>query len=233
VTAQIAISLVLLVTAGLFLHSLRNATSIDLGFKPESVETVGFDLETQGLSAARGQEFYAQLIERVSALPGVRSASLARMVPLNGSNMKVDINLTGQELPTGERVPVVGLNVVDTRYFNTLEIPLVYGRAFNETDRQDAPRSPRRETRRVAGSDGRLRRRQASGIRSQRSEVRGDAVGRRTGRAIKARCRYMVTLGRNSTGSFASRLGDHVRWRPPHARRHYRSHTNTLLSSDF
>jgi predicted permease len=140
VVAQIAISLVLLVAAGLFLQSLRNATTIDLGFKPEGVETVTFDLRTQGYTDARGREFYRQLMERVSALAGVQAASLARMVPLNGSNMKIGITVAGQEPAQGEHQPVVGLNIVDSRYFETLQMPLVLGRTFNDTDKQDAPR---------------------------------------------------------------------------------------------
>jgi predicted permease len=140
VIGQIAVSLVLLVTAGLFLRSLQNATTIDLGFNPEGVETITFDLRTQGYSEAKGREFYRQLMERVSALPGVRSASLARMVPLNGSNMKTGITVAGKEVSPDERLPVVGLNVVDERYFETLQMPLLLGRTFNQTDKAGAPR---------------------------------------------------------------------------------------------
>jgi predicted permease len=140
VTAQIAISLVLLVTAGLFLRSLRNASTIDLGLNPEGVETVTFDLGTQGYADVKGKEFYRQLMERVSSLPGVRDASLARMVPLNGSNMKVDVNLPGREPKPGERGLLVGMNVVDAGYFKTLQIPMLHGRTFSEGDQQGAPR---------------------------------------------------------------------------------------------
>ncbi len=139
VVAQIAISLVLLVTAGLFLRSLRNATTIDLGFKPEDVQTVTLDLRTQGYDQPKGREFYRQLMERVAALPGVRAASLARMVPLNGNNMKEGISVPGREPPPDERTNLVGLNIVDERYFETLEMPLLHGRTFNETDKQGAP----------------------------------------------------------------------------------------------
>jgi predicted permease len=140
VVGQIAVSLVLLVTAGLFLRSLQNATTIDLGFNPEGVETVTFDLRTQGYSEAKGREFYRQLMERVTALPGVRAASLARMVPLNGSNMKTGVNVSGKELSPNERLPAVGLNVVDDRYFETLQMPLLLGRTFNQSDKMGAPR---------------------------------------------------------------------------------------------
>src|SRR6185312_1166351 len=140
VTAQIAISLVLLVTAGLFLRSLRNASSIDLGLNPQGIETVTFDLGTQGYSDTKGKEFYRQLMERVSSLPGVSDASLARMVPLNGSNMKADVYLPGREPKPGERGLLVGMNVVDAAYFKTLQIPMLYGRTFSDGDNQAAPR---------------------------------------------------------------------------------------------
>jgi len=139
VVAQIAISLVLLITAGLFLRSLGNAAKIDVGFKPEGVETVALDLQTQGYDQAKGREFYQQLMERVAALPGVRAASLARMVPLNGSNMKEGISVPGKEPAPDEQGTVVGLNIVDARYFEMLEMPLLYGRSFNDRDKQGAP----------------------------------------------------------------------------------------------
>ena len=66
-------------------------------------------------------------------------AKLARMVPLNGNNMKMGINLTGKELSADQRSPMVGLNVVGVRYFETIQMPLLGGRTFNETDRRGAP----------------------------------------------------------------------------------------------
>ncbi len=138
VVAQIAISLVLLITAALFLRSLRNAGTIDLGFHPEGVETVSFDLNTQGYQEAQGREFYRELQQRVAALPGVRSVSLARMVPLNGSNMKVSVNEAGTGAPEEQRT-MVGFNVVDSRYFETIEMPVLRGRSFNDSDKQGAP----------------------------------------------------------------------------------------------
>lgn len=140
VIGQIAVSLVLLVTAGLFLRSLKNASTIDLGFNPEGVETVTFDLSILGYPEAKGREFYGQLMQRVNGLPGVRAASLARMVPLGGSNMKTGVTAAGTEVSPDERLPVAGLNVVDERYFETLQMPLLLGRTFNQTDKVGAPR---------------------------------------------------------------------------------------------
>ena len=139
VITQIAISLVLLITAGLFVRSLRNAGTIKLGFNPDGVQTASFDLRTQGYNQAQGQEFYRQLIDRVATMPGVQSASLARIVPLNGNNMMTGINVPGQEPPPGQQSHMVGLNTVDPHYFETLQMPLLSGRTFNESDKQGAP----------------------------------------------------------------------------------------------
>jgi predicted permease len=138
VVAQIAISLVLLITASLFLRSLRNASTIDLGFRPEAVETVTFDLGTQGYKEPQGRQFFRDLQQRVAALPGVQSVSLARMVPLNGSNMKVSVNVAAVGAAEEQRA-TVGLNVVDARYFETIEMPILRGRSFSDADKQGAP----------------------------------------------------------------------------------------------
>ena len=138
VIAQVAISLVLLITASLFLRSLRNAGSIDLGFHPEGVETVTFDLNTQGYKEPQGREFYREIQQRVAALPGVRSVSLARMVPLNGNNMKVSVNVAGAGAPEEQRA-TVGLNVIDSRYFETMELPILRGRSFSDSDKPGSP----------------------------------------------------------------------------------------------
>ncbi|MGH8628885.1 MAG: FtsX-like permease family protein, partial [Gammaproteobacteria bacterium] len=127
------------VTSGLFLRSLQNASSIDMGFQPEGVETLTLDLTTQGYDEVKGREFNRQLMERVAALPGVHAASLARMVPLNGNNMMTHVNVGGQPLPAGERGNMVGLNVVEPSYFKTVEMPILLGRSFNENDKRGAP----------------------------------------------------------------------------------------------
>jgi putative ABC transport system permease protein len=72
-------------------------------------------------------------------LPGVRTVSLARIIPLNGSNMKVGINIPGRDLPSERGGYAVGLNIVDARYFETVGMPLLAGRTFSDTDKQGAP----------------------------------------------------------------------------------------------
>ena len=140
VIAQVSISLVLLIGAGLFVRSLQNAGTINPGFNSADVITIPFDLSTQGYDRERGQEFYRQLIERVQTVPGIRAVGMASTVPLAGANRQTGINIEGFEPPAGQRSFYIGTNTVDSRYFQTLEIPVVRGRAFNDADRKDAPR---------------------------------------------------------------------------------------------
>ncbi|MFL6274021.1 MAG: ABC transporter permease [Blastocatellia bacterium] len=139
VVAQVAISLVLLIVGGLFMRSLMNAAHIDPGFNPDGVQTVGYNLRIQDYDEAQGRAFYRQLIEQVEATPGVRSASLAQFVPLSGNVMTWGIQIEGVEPPGLDRTPV-DCNVVDARYFETLEVPLQRGRSFSDEDKQGAPR---------------------------------------------------------------------------------------------
>jgi predicted permease len=140
VAGQVAISLVLLVTAGLFLRSMQNARAMSPGFNPEGVEVADFDLRIQGYEEERGRRFYDELLARARALPGARGAALARMVPLDGSNMETGINVEGHEPPAGRRSFQTDYNVVTPGYFETLGVPLVAGRDFTEADREGAPR---------------------------------------------------------------------------------------------
>ena len=83
VVVQVALSLVLLTTAGLFLRSLGNASSIDIGFKPDNMLIMSMDPKLHNYSHDKTVQFLAQLRERVSALPGVRSVSFVGVVPLS------------------------------------------------------------------------------------------------------------------------------------------------------
>ncbi|HKS29937.1 MAG TPA: ABC transporter permease [Pyrinomonadaceae bacterium] len=141
VIGQVAVSLVLLVSTGLFLRSLQHARGLDPGFNPENVLNVGFDLSIQGYDEARGQQFYRQVMERVRALPGVESATLARNVPLTGGNMELGINVEGYEPPTGDHSFDTDFNVVAPSYFSSLGIRILSGRDFDERDREGAPRA--------------------------------------------------------------------------------------------
>jgi predicted permease len=138
ITAQVTVSLVLLVGAGLFLRSLQHAITVDPGFDADNVVVASVDLETQGYSEARGRAFYTQLSERVAALPGVSGVTLARNVPLSGDGGRRLAVIQGYEPRQGEDMEF-NFNVVGHDYFEVMRVPLVRGRGFTAADREGAP----------------------------------------------------------------------------------------------
>jgi putative ABC transport system permease protein len=139
VISQVALSLVLLIGAGLFVRSLRNELAIDHGFKTEGVVLMSLELGLSGYSENEGRRLYQHLEEKVGTLPGVRSVSYAGILPLGGASMMWDIGIEGrQSNPDGYTDNVSG-NIVGSDYFRTMGIPLLRGRDFDYRDRHDGP----------------------------------------------------------------------------------------------
>ncbi len=138
VGAQIALSMTLLVAAGLCVRSLRNVRAIAPGFETEHVLTAKLDLGRQNYTPEQGQIFYQQLVERVQALPGVQRASLALGVPFTGGGYGTGIRQEGQPKEGGARLSV-SYSVITPLYFETVGIPLLLGRQFTERDSAGAP----------------------------------------------------------------------------------------------
>ncbi len=139
VVAQVAVSLLLLLCAGLFIRSLGQAQSVDPGFETERVLTVPLDLGPGGgYEEARVRIFYGQLLDRIERVPGVQSASLAEIIPLQLHRSEWQVVVEGHETPDGN-YPVVDANTVGPRYFETMGIPLIAGREFNRQDNASAP----------------------------------------------------------------------------------------------
>jgi putative ABC transport system permease protein len=136
VVAQVATSLVLLVAAALFVRSVRNAESIDLGFDPTHVLNASVDVEQQGYDEARGRQFFDELLRRAKALPGVQSASLAYSVPLGYYNSAAFLEIEGQPPATDARRPAAGYNAVSPEYIDTIRPRLLRGRFFSAEDDQ-------------------------------------------------------------------------------------------------
>ena len=141
VVAQVALSLVLLVGAGLFLRSLSYAQNIDPGFDAEKILTARLDINLLRYTKAQGREFYRQATERVSALPGVESVSLARVVPISGGGRSANVIIEGQinGAAAMQNPQIAGANVIDLKYFQTMGIAFVRGRDFTTQDREGAP----------------------------------------------------------------------------------------------
>jgi predicted permease len=137
VVTQVALSLLLLVIAGLFVRSLQHAHQIDLGFQPGGVLTMSFDLG--GRKEAAGQQFYADVLDRVRALPGVRAATFAREVPLGIGSSRYGLTIGDYQPARGEDMEVHG-NFVGPGYFAVMGIPLAQGREFDARDAGTAPK---------------------------------------------------------------------------------------------
>ncbi|MBI2510434.1 MAG: ABC transporter permease [Opitutae bacterium] len=140
VIAEIALALVLLVSAGLCLQGLRRARQADFGFNPDGVLIAGLQLGMNGYNEATGRVFYRQLQERVAGLPDIEEASFASWLPLGLAGCKGHgIDVEGYVRAPGEN-PTYEYAVISPRYFATLQIPLVAGRDFRLTDDGAAPR---------------------------------------------------------------------------------------------
>ena len=140
VAAQVALSISLLVGAGLCLRSLNQATRMTPGFQADGVVVGWLDLFSAGYTAEEGRAHYARVIERVRALPGVESVSLSRRIPLGFigggfSDVTVEGHTVSDRDPQG-----VGLNNVGPDYATTMKIPLVAGRDLSSSDTFDRPR---------------------------------------------------------------------------------------------
>jgi predicted permease len=132
--AQVALSLVLLFGAGLFVRSMESTQNVDLGFNPEGVLNLGMDPSQIGYDQARGTNFFRTVKEGVAATPGVESATYGSWAPLGYYNSASHVWKEGQRnLPINE-TPVMGFNPVDEDYFRTLQIPILRGRAFTKQD---------------------------------------------------------------------------------------------------
>ncbi|HEV2836015.1 MAG TPA: ABC transporter permease [Pyrinomonadaceae bacterium] len=138
VVAQIAISLVVLIAAGLVVRTLQQLQTMNPGFDPQNALTMSFDLGLQDYNEQRGQEFYKQLPERVQSLPGVKSATVSSYIPLTLNYNSRTIYVEGLPAARGENVPLAMNATVGPRYFETLRTPLIQGREFTD---QDQPKS--------------------------------------------------------------------------------------------
>jgi predicted permease len=139
VVGQVAGSLVLLVSAGLFVRSLRNAEHVELGFDPKPLLIGMTDPHWAGYNAERTNNFYRELGRRVRAWPEVQSASFAFSVPMGYYSAGLPIYRDEAPVVPGEQAPVIGCNFIDGDYFGTMQIPIVSGRTFRESDNENAP----------------------------------------------------------------------------------------------
>jgi len=139
VAAQIALSLIALIGAGLFLRSLQNAQRINPGFDVDRLATMSFDLGAQGYTEERGRQFQQRVLERAASVPGVQSATLASTVPLFAGGFARTVFLEGQDASDRRAGRLVQITVASSHYLETLGIALVRGRATSEIDQPNTP----------------------------------------------------------------------------------------------
>ena len=139
VVTQVALSLLLLICAGLFLRSLRNASSIDPGFDADNLLALSMDLQLQGYDELKGRNFTDQLLDRAQSLPGVVSVSLTDQLPLGlDGGARRGMTIEGYTSQPGESMEIHSC-FVSPGYFETLRIRLLQGRAFQRQDNANAP----------------------------------------------------------------------------------------------
>jgi putative ABC transport system permease protein len=138
VVAQVAGSLMLLIVAGLFVRSLKRAEQMDLGFNPDHVLNVMLDPYQIGYDETRAKTFHRELEDRIRALPGVQSASLAFTVPLGMPSPSDPVYVEGHPLPAGQQPPTISYDSIDPAYFETMRVPLLRGRTFADSDNEMA-----------------------------------------------------------------------------------------------
>ncbi len=133
VVAQIVLSLVSLICAGLLIQSFVNAQRFDIGFNPKNVLVASFDLFGAGYRQADGAEFQRQVIAKIETMPGVQSVTIADWVPLSADWSFRKVIPEGY-VPQAHESMVAGLAIVGPKYFQTMQIPLIAGREFTLLD---------------------------------------------------------------------------------------------------
>lgn len=134
VVAQVALSLVLLVSAGLFLKTLRKVSAADPGFDPRNVLVAGVDLTPNGYDAARGEVAIRQMLSNLGSLPGVAAISTIRSVPLGLTGSSASRVEADGYVPAKDETPMTNTNVLGADYFHAVNTPVLDGREFGPGD---------------------------------------------------------------------------------------------------
>ncbi len=142
VVAEVALALVLLAGAGLLLRSFERLRAVELGFEPDGLLTARIELPVAvAEDPARRDALLDRVLERVEALPGVRSAGLISHLPLTFEGNSTYVLPEGWPQPKPGEEQQAFFRSVSPRYFETLGIPLLAGRSFDGRDRGTAPRT--------------------------------------------------------------------------------------------
>lgn len=141
VMSEVAVSLVLLIGAGLLINSFLRLRNVDPGFRADNLLTMKIVLpEPKYAEVARRSAFYTDVVQRVQALAGVRSAAVTTNLPLYRQGNSISIAIEGRPDPPPGQEAIIVTRIISPGYFDTMSIPLLRGRQFTE---QDMPTSPR------------------------------------------------------------------------------------------
>ena len=142
VIAQVTISVLLLIGAGLFIRSLRNLRLLDLGIKTENLIAFNVAPTLSGYTPLRTKQFDKRLQEAIGAMPGVSGVAFAQIGLLEGNEWDSSMSVEGYEAKPGENMSPY-CNAVSAGYFKTMGIPLIAGRDFDERDARSVPNDPK------------------------------------------------------------------------------------------
>jgi predicted permease len=137
---QVAISLVLLVGAGLFLRTLENLRNVDVGFNPHGVAVFRVSPGLNGYDVPRTRTLFEQMITRIRSAPGVQSVALSHMGLLAGGMSSTAIYVPGRSYQPGDRGNGIHRLIISPGFFETMEMRLLLGRPFNGRDHDAAPK---------------------------------------------------------------------------------------------
>jgi predicted permease len=140
VVAQVSLSLLLLICAGLFIRSVMRAQEINPGFNPHNVLIASYDLFTGGYSEATGAEFDRQLVAKLETLPGVQSVALSSRVPLRFDGHSTSVKPEGYVSKANESMETQ-VAIVTPKFLQTMQIPIVKGRDFTLQDTKTSQRA--------------------------------------------------------------------------------------------
>ena len=139
VVTQVALSLFLLIGAGLFVRSLRNLQTLDVGMSYDNIVQFSLDLGG-GYNAQQRSDFYKQMLPRLESLPGVQSATLLYFSLLGGGGIDLDVSVPGYAAAPDEKV-ACNVMAVGPRFFETMKMPIIAGRDFGPQDERPVPTS--------------------------------------------------------------------------------------------
>ncbi|MFP5261703.1 MAG: ABC transporter permease [Blastocatellia bacterium] len=140
VVSEMALALVVLISAGLLIRSFLRLQQVNAGFDPSNILTMQVELPSSKYKeGVQVSAFFEQVLERINALPGVESAGAVTTLPLSGSNMRTSFTVQNRPAPPPGQEPLAHLRAVTPGYFRTLRIPLLKGQEFGENYRKSSP----------------------------------------------------------------------------------------------